>query len=195
MRCGLVHVERPVEDVDVFAEPTLELDEEFRGDLQQRFRIDVFVHRPDLDDGFLRRSLFAFQKIVGISVSFGVTGFAISLILRFTEIEIPIHIERLFHQIKSSTHAFFFLIGLRTEESLIAVPIHVLADANGIDVFTVFHIEVSVVVLRIINAVLSGSAVVACEFHFAFSFPTGLDPASQSRRTGQFFRRVIPSMM
>ena len=50
--------------------------------------------------------------------------------------------------------------------SLIAVPVDILPDTFIVDMLTIFQIKSPVIVKRIINAVLAGSAVMPCPFQF-----------------------------
>ena len=83
MWCPLVQMERPVQKVDVGAEPPVKLPVKLIYNLEQCFRRDGFLHRPNLVNAFLRAGLVIREQIPHAAVALRVPGLFIPCVLGF----------------------------------------------------------------------------------------------------------------
>jgi hypothetical protein len=81
MRRGLVQMERPINDVDVFPKSMFKLHHKFSDNFQKHIRGNGILHRADLVDGFLWAEAFVCQQIVHAPVALRVTAFGVPLML------------------------------------------------------------------------------------------------------------------
>ena len=117
-----------------------------------------------LIDAFFRAGLLAGKQIFGRTVSLGVPDFGVAFILLFGEVGVMQFVVELFDFFKGvgQTIRIFGLQG-RTD-AVITIPIDVLLDTLWVDMFAVGNFKTAVIVLWIVSAVLSGSAIVSGQF-------------------------------
>ena len=90
--------------------------------------------------------------------------FGVALILLFGEVGVMEFVVELFDFFKSIGQTFLTL-GLQSRaDAVITIPIDVLLDTLRVDMFAVGDFKTAVIVLRVISAVLSGSAIVSGQF-------------------------------
>ena len=127
------------------------------------------------------------------------SGLPVSFMLALTVIRIVFQIVGLLDLLERVNNPVFLLPVRRKVKSLIAVPVHVLLCALLIDMLTVGDIESSVIVLRIVSSVFSGSAIVSCQLHRHLSFLSVFDKHAfplprENRKNCSVCRQVIPSI-
>ena len=71
-------------------------------------------------------------------------------------------IKKLFHIFKSGRQLIFLFGIFEIAEAIVTVPIEILFGSFFVNVFAVGNVKTAVIVLRIINAILSGSSIVSC---------------------------------
>ena len=86
----------------------------------------------------------------------------ISFVLSGYKITIPLTIKKLFHIFKSGRQLIFLIGIFEIAEAIVTVPIEILFGSFFVNVFAVGNVKAAVIVLRIINAILSGSSIVPC---------------------------------
>ena len=120
--------------------------------------------RSKLIDAFFRAGFLAGKQIFGGAVSLGVPDFGVAFILLFGEVGVMQFVVELFDFFKGvgQTIRIFGLQG-RTD-AVITIPIDVLLDTLWVDMLAVGDFKTAVIVLRVISAVLSGSAIVSGQF-------------------------------
>ena len=164
VRSAFIQMQRPVQNVNVFAKLGLELVNELGDDVQQVLCRSVVVLCSQLVDGFFRAGLAAGQQVGNGTVAFRVPDFGVALVLTFDEgrvvglVELPFHIREGRGQIIR-----VLWVESRTE-TVEVVPVDVALGTLLVDVFTVGKVETAVIVLGVIGAVVSGSSVVSCQF-------------------------------
>ena len=150
--------------MDVLAKTLVKLIHEFCGDLKKLFRGSVVFQCSKLIDAFFRAGFLAGKQIFGGAVSFCVPDFGVALVLLFGEVGVVEFVVELFDFFKGvgQTVRTFGLHG-RTD-TVVAVPIDILLDTFRVDMFAVGNFKTAVIVLWIVSAVLSGSAIVSGQF-------------------------------
>ena len=126
------------------------------------------------------------------------SGLPVAFMLSFTEIIVAFRIESPLDLLKGIHDFVFLFLIFRKVKSLITVPVHVLLCTLLIDMLTVGDIESSVIVLRIVSSVFSGSAIVSCQLHRHLSFLSVFDKHAfplprENRKNRSVCRQVIPS--
>ena len=136
------------------------------------------LQRSKLIDTFFGAGFLAGKQIFGRTVSFRVPDFGVALILLFGEVGVMEFVVELFDFFKGvgQTIRIFGLQG-RTD-AVITIPIDVLLDTLWVDMLAVGDFKTAVIVLRVISAVLSGSAIVSGQFQR----PSLLSDAVQRKR-------------
>ena len=74
-------------------------------------------------------------------------------------------VVKLFNLFKRVIIFFVMLPYFCGRKSGVAVPINILFCPLRVDMLTVFNVKSSVIMLGIVNAVFSNSAVMSCQFH------------------------------
>ena len=164
VRGSLIQMQSPIQNVNVLAETLMELIHKFCGDLKKFFWGSVALQRSKLIDAFFWAGFLAGKQIFGGTVSLRVPDFGVALILFFGEVGVMQFVVELFNFFKGicQTILIFGLQG-RTD-AVITIPIDVLLDTLWVDMLAVGDFKTAVIVLRVISAVLSGSAIVSGQF-------------------------------
>ena len=162
MRGAFIQVQRPIQDMDMRAETLIYDFHKFCDDLNEQFRWNMIIKRSNLIDRFLWTGLFAFEQISGFLISFRVSVLHISFVLPGHKITIPLTIKKLFHIFKSGRQLIFLFGIFEIAEAIVTVPIEILFGSFFVNVFAVGNVKTAVIVLRVINAILSGSSIVSC---------------------------------
>ena len=150
--------------MNVLAKALMELVHEFCGDLKKLFRGSVAFQCSKLIDAFFRAGFLADKQIFGGAVSFCVPDFGVALILSFGKVGVMEFVVELFDFFKSVGQTFLTL-GLQSRaDAVITIPINVLLDTFRVDMLAVGNFKTAVIVLWVISAVLSGAAIVSCQF-------------------------------
>jgi len=157
-------MQRPIQNVNVLAETLMELVHKFRGDLKKLFRGSVTFQRSKLVDTFFGAGFLAGKQIFGGAVSFCVPDFGVALILFFGEVGVMQFVVELFDFFKSVSQTVLTLGMQGRTDAVIAVPIDILLDTFRVDMLAVGDFKTAVIVLWIVSAVLSGSAIVSGQF-------------------------------
>ena len=139
---GLVQMECPVNDMDVFTEAAFKLHHKFPDNFQKHIWGNGVLHRADLVDGFLWAEAFVSQQIIHAPVTLGVAAFGVPLMLAVKVIRVAIQIKGPFHIREGNFPILLGRIGRAPE----TVPIDVLLNALTVNVAGVFGIEGSVIV-------------------------------------------------
>ena len=105
---------------------------------------------------------FSFEQITGFLIPFRVSVLHISFVLSGYKITIPLTIKKLFHIFKSGRQLIFLIGIFEIAEAIVTVPLEILFGSFFVNVFAVGNVKTAVIVLRIINAILSGSSIVPC---------------------------------
>ena len=119
---GLVQMERPVNDVDVFPEAPLQLHHKFSDDFQKHFRGNGVLHCADLVDGFLRAEAFISQQIIHAPVTLRVAAFGVPLMLAVKVIRVAVQIKGTLHIREGNLPVLLGRIGYAPK----TIPINVL---------------------------------------------------------------------
>ena len=132
--------------------------------MKKLFRGCVAFQCSKLIDAFFRAGFLADKQIFGGAVSFCVPDFGVALVLLFGEVRVVEFVIEFFDFFKgvSQTIHIFGLQG-RTD-TVVTIPIDVLLDTLWVDMLAVGDFKTAVIVLRVISAVLSGSAIVSGQF-------------------------------
>ena len=125
----------PIEDMNIFTEPCIKLNQKIRNNLKKNFRRNMVVNRSNLKDGFFRCCLFVFEQIRSSTVTLRVSVFLIPLILRFHMISILRGVEHLLNFFKGVCKKFLFG---KTSEAVVTIPIHIFLCQLCIDMLAVF---------------------------------------------------------
>ena len=126
------------------------------------------------------------------------SAFPVSFMLAFAVIVISLRVESLLDLLKGIRDLILFSLIHRSAVMLITVPVHISLCAFLIDVVTVVDIEAAVIMLRIVSAILSRSAIVSCQLHWQlflsviFLKPCFF-PTSQNPEKVVSCRQVIPN--
>ena len=164
VRRSLIQMQRPVQNVNVFAETLMELIHKFCGDLKKFFGRSVALQRSKLIDAFFGAGFLAGEQIFGGAVSLGVPDFGVALILSFGEVGVMQFVVELFDFFKSVGQTFLTL-GLQSRaDAVITIPINVLLDTFRVDMLAVGNFKTAVIMLWIVSTMLSGASVVSCQF-------------------------------
>jgi hypothetical protein len=142
MGCGLVQMERPINDVDVFTETALQLHHKFPDNFQQHLRGNGVLHGSDLVDGFLRAEAFVCQQIIHAPVTLRVAAFCVPLMLPVKVIRVAVQIKGSFHIRKGHLAVLLGRIGRAPE----TIPIDVLRNSFPVNVVGVIGIKGPVIV-------------------------------------------------
>ena len=164
VRRSLILMQGPVQNVNMLAKTLMELVHKFCGDLKKLFRGSVTFQRSKLINASFGTGFLAGKQIFGRTVSLGVPDFGVALVLLFGEVGVMEFVVELFDFFKGvgQTIRIFGLQG-RTD-AVITIPIDVLLDTLWVDMLAVGDFKTAVIVLRVISAVLSGSAIVSGQF-------------------------------
>ena len=104
------------------------------------------------------------REIFGGAVSLGVPDFGVALILSFGEVGVMEFVVELFCIRKGFTKIILtFGLHGRTD-AVIAVPVDISRNTFRVDMLAVGNFKTAVIVLWVISAVLSGSAIVSGQF-------------------------------
>ena len=140
--------------MDVITKAALKFLKELHCDLCQNVRRDRQLYRADLDQRFLRASLFVLQEIFWGTVSIRMSCLPVPFMLSFAVIEIVFQIVSPLDLLKGiNDFVLLFLISGEVE-SLIAVPVDVVLRPVRVDMLTVPDVKTAVIVLRVISAVI-----------------------------------------
>ncbi len=139
---GLVQMERPVNNMDVFTEAAFKFQHKFPDNFQKHIRGNGVLHRADLVDGFLRAEAFVSQQIIHAPVTLGVAAFGVPLMLAVKVVRVAVQIKGPFHIREGHLTVLLGRIGRALE----TIPIDVLLNALTVNVVGVFGIKGSVVV-------------------------------------------------
>ena len=120
--------------------------------------------RSKLVDAFFWTGFLAGKQIFGRTVSFRVPDFGVALILFFGEVGVMQFVVELFDFFKGVGQTVLTLGMQDRTDSVVAVPIDILLDTFRVDMFAVGNFKTAVIVLWIVSAVLSGSAIVSGQF-------------------------------
>lgn len=144
--------------MNVLAKTLLDGVHELLNDLQQLLRRRAITILADLVNRFFRTDTDIIQQIIHSAVSFGVPGLDVPGILSGDKAAVAflIFIPLMLGKGRILTGKVFF-VGSQT---VCAVPVKVHGGSGCFDVFGVGHIEAAVIVLGIINAMLSCTAIV-----------------------------------
>ena len=162
VRCAFIQMQRPVQHMDVFAIPDLELLNELGDDVQQILCGSVFIQRSQLINSLFRAGLAAGQQVRNGAVAFRVPNFGVALVLLFDELRIAALVKLSFYLREGRGQIIRVLWVKSRTETVEAVPVDVALGAFRVDVRTVSKVETAVVVLGVVSAVGSGSSVVSC---------------------------------
>ena len=160
--CAFVQMQRPVQHMNVVAEPRLELLNKLRHDRQQNFARSMVVLCSKLIDGFFRAGLTAGQQVGNGAVAFRVSDFCVTLVLTFNEGRVPALVELPFYVREGRPQIVRVGWSESRTETVEAVPVDVALGSFRVDVLTVGKVEAAVIVLGVIGAVGPGSSVVSC---------------------------------
>lgn len=164
VRCSLIQMQSPIQNVNVLAETLVELVHEFCGDLKKLFGRSVAFQRSKLIDTFFGAGFLTGKQILGRVVSLGMPDFGVALILLFGEVGVMEFVVELFDFFKSVGQTFLTL-GLQSRaDAVITISIDVLLDTFRVDMLAVGNFKTAVIVLWVISAVLSGAAIVSGQF-------------------------------
>ena len=83
--CAFVQMQRPVQNVNVFAKLSLELVNELGDDVQQVLCRSVFIQRSKLVDGLFRTGLAAGQQVRNGAVALRVPDLGVAFVLAFNK--------------------------------------------------------------------------------------------------------------
>ena len=139
---GLVQMERPVNNMDVFPEAAFQFHHKFPDDFQKHIRGNGILHCADLVDGFLRAEAFVRQKIIHTPVTLRVAAFCVPLMLPIKIIRIAVQIKGSFHIRKGHLAVLLGRIGRAPE----TIPIDVLRNSFPVNVVGVIGIKGPVIV-------------------------------------------------
>ena len=139
---GLIQMERPINDVNMFTEAPLQLHHKFPDNFQKHIRGNGILHRADLVNRFLRAEAFVCQQIINAPVTLRVAAFCVPLMLPIKVIRIAVQIKGSFHIRKGHLAVLLGRIGRAPE----TIPIDVLLNPLTVNVTGVIGIECSVVV-------------------------------------------------
>ena len=186
VRRSLIQMQRPVQNVNVFAETLMELIHKFCGDLKKFFGRSVALQRSKLIDAFFGAGFLAGKQIFGGAVSLGVPDFGVALILSFGEVGVMQFVVELFDFFKSVGQTFLTL-GLQSRaDAVITIPINVLLDTFRVDMLAVGNFKTAVIMLWIVSTMLSGASVVSCQFQRS----SLLSDAAQRKRCAEAGRTM-----
>ena len=179
VRRAFINVQCPVQNVDMGAEASFQLRKKFRSHQKEGFRRSVFLHLSDLEQTFLRAGLFIFQDFICSAVALRVSVLFITGILSVRVIRIMGVIINLLDFFKSRSQLnLVTVLFCQLPITVVAVPVDVVFGSLLVNVLAVAHIKITVIVLGIVNAILSGTTVVFCQFQtwflrFLKIFPAG----------------------
>ena len=162
MRCAFVQMQRPVQNVNVFAKLSLELVNELGDDVQQVLCRSVFIQRSKLVDGLFRTGLAAGQQVRNGAVALRVPDLGVAFVLAFNKGRVVGFVELPFHIRESRSQIIRVGWSESRMEAVKAVPVDVALGSFRVDVLTVGKVETAVIVLGVVSAVCSGSSVVSC---------------------------------
>ena len=162
--CAFVQMQRPVQNVNVFAKLSLELVNELGDDVQQVLCRSVFIQRSKLVDGLFRTGLAAGQQVRNGAVALRVPDLGVAFVLAFNKGRVVGFVELPFHIRESRSQIIRVLRVESRTETVKAVPVDVALGSFRVDVLTVGKVETAVIVLGVVSAVCSGSSVVSCQF-------------------------------
>ena len=160
--CAFVQMQRPVQNVNVFAKLSLELVNELGDDVQQVLCRSVFIQRSKLVDGLFRTGLAAGQQVRNGAVALRVPDLGVAFVLAFNKGRVVGFVELPFHIRESRSQIIRVLRVESRTETVKAVPVDVALGSFRVDVLAVGKVETPVIVLGVIGAVGSGSSVVSC---------------------------------
>ena len=160
--CAFVQMQRPVQNVNVFAKLSLELVNELGDDVQQVLCRSVFIQRSKLIDGLFRAGLAAGQQVGNGAVALCVPDLGVTLVLTFHKSRVVGFVELPFYVREGCRQIIRVLWVKSRTKSVEAVPVDVALGSFRVDVLTVGKVETAVVVLGVVSAVGSGSSVVSC---------------------------------
>ena len=174
VRRRFIDVQRPIQDVNVFAEALVEFIEEVHSDFEKHIRVDLILHVADLDDGFFRAGLFVQPQIFCGTVALGMPGFAVAFVLTEAVVRVALRIKMPLDFFKPNGEILgipFFEIGV----AAVTIPKDVVLRCGCIDVVGLGKIKTAVIVLGVVDAVFAGAAIVAgnaffCDMHASFLF-------------------------
>ena len=144
------------------AETPFHLHEEIRHDFQQNIRRNMVAHLSDLIDGFLRASPFVFKQIRCGAVAFRVPVLIVSGVLCFDISTVFCGVEQFLHFLESVCKLALDLLLCKGAIAIEAVPIDIVLGSFFVNVFAVCYIKATVIVLRVVSAMLAGATVVSC---------------------------------
>ena len=173
--------------------------------MKKFFRGSVAFQRSKLIDTFFGAGFLAGKQIFGGAVSLGMPNFGVALILSFGEVGVMEFVVELFDFFKGVGQTFLTL-GLQSRaDAVITIPIDILLDTFRVDMFAVGNFKAAVIVLWIVSAVLSGSAIVSGQFQrpSLLSGVTQRTPCagigatrcSEAANLPPAVRQIIPSMI
>ena len=162
--CAFVQMQRPVQNVNVFAKLSLELVNELGDDVQQVLCRSVFIQCSKLIDALLRAGLAAGQQVGNGAVALCVPDLGVALVLAFDEGRVVGFVELPFYVREGCRQIVRVLWVKSRTETVKAVPVDVALGSFRVDVLTVGKVETAVIVLGVVSAVGSGSSVVSCQF-------------------------------
>ena len=117
----------------------------------------------NLVNGFFRTSLFIFQQILHGSVSLRMSVLYISLVLKENEIAILGGVIHLLNFFKRKILFGICITVIGSCDSTITVPINISFGSLRINVFAVFQIKPTVIMLWIVSAIFTGTTIVSCQ--------------------------------
>ncbi len=160
--CAFVQMQRPVQNVNVFAKLGLELVNELGDDVQQVLCRSVFIQRSKLVDGLFRAGLAAGQQVRNGAVALRVPDLGVAFVLAFNKGRVVGFVELPFH-IREGRRQIIRVLWVESRtETVEAVPVDVALGSFRVDVLTVSKVKTAVIVLWVIGAVCSGSSIVSC---------------------------------
>ena len=158
---AFVQMQCPVQHMNVFAIPDLELLNELGDDVQQILCGSVFIQRSQLIDGFFRAGLAAGQQVRNGAVALCVPDLGVALVLAFHKSRVAGLVELPFYIREGRRQIVRVLWSESRTETVKAVPVDVAFSSFRVNVLAVGKVETAVIVLGVIGAVGSGSSVVS----------------------------------
>ena len=171
MRRPLVQMERPVQKMDVGAEPPFKLPVKFIYNLEQGFRRDGFLHRPNLVNAFLRAGLVVREQIPHAAVALRVPCLFIPCVLGFHVIRIMLHVISSLYLLKAEIRLGGILPAPGGGIAPVTVPVHVFLCPLRINMAAVIQVKAAVIVAWVVRAVFAGASVVPCQFQCQILLP------------------------
>ena len=119
---------------------------------------------PKLINAFFWTGFLAGKQVFGRTVSLCVPDFGVALILFFGEVGVMQFVVELFDFFKSVSQTVLTLGMQGRTDAIVAIPIDVLLNMFRVDMLAVGNFKTAVIVLWIVSAILSGSAIVSGQF-------------------------------